>query len=136
MAMCLLFSNCAITEVDGIKIGHNLYDTQGYKENQALVRLIKQTLKRDEASFAQLIGYWCGGAAGCYDLGGVITQIIYKIGEDDFIHMTNHLSSDQKKALKGLIDVGLEYGDNRLYSTAGSTTIDVAFPKLALLLGN
>ncbi len=131
----LLFNSCLTTEVEGIEIGHNLYDTQGYTKNKKLAELIKLTINKDDTSLVQLIDYWCGGAAGCYDLGGVITQIIYKIGEDDFIIMVNKLSLDKKNNLKGLIDVGLEYCDNSKYSKMNTTTIDKAFPKLNVILG-
>jgi hypothetical protein len=130
----LFYSSCLTTEVEGIKIGHNLYDTQGFSQNKDLVALIKQTLKKNDKSLVQLIDYWCGGAAGCYDLGNVITQIIFKMGEDDFILMSNRLTLHQKNNLKALIDVGFEYGDNSNYGIVNKTTLDMAFPKLYLIL--
>lgn len=132
----IFFNSCIKTEVEGIKIGHNLYDTQGYTYNRELVGLIKQALNKDEKSIIQLMEFSCGGAAGCYDLGYVLVQIVYKIGEEDFITMTNKLTLDQKRNLKGFIDVGLEYGDNRIFDKTGSTTIDKVFPKLHIILGN
>ena len=132
----IIFSSCIKTEVEGIKIGHNLYDTRGYNTNKELVNLIKQSLKKDEKSLAKLINFWCGGGAGCYDLGIVITQIISKIGEDEFVIMTNKLSTDDKKMLVALIRAGLEYGDYNKDNKMDQTTIDKAFPKLNAILGN
>ncbi len=129
------FSSCIKTEVEGIEIGHNLYDTQGYSTNKELINLIKLSLKKDEKSLAKLINFWCGGGAGCYDLGFVITQIISKIGEDEFAIMTNKLSTDNKTMLVALIRAGLEYGDYNKDYKMDETTIDKAFPKLYAILG-
>ena len=131
----ITFSSCIKTEVEGIKIGHNLYDTRGYSTNKELVNLIKQSLKKDEKSLAKLINFWCGGGAGCYDLGIVITQIISKIGEDEFVIMTNKLSTDDKEMLVALIRAGLEYGDYNKDDKMDQTTIDKVFPKLYAILG-
>lgn len=131
----IIFSRCIKTEVEGIEIGHNLYDTQGYSKNKELINLIKQSLKKDEKSLAKLINFWCGGGAGCYDLGIVMTQIISKIGEDEFVIMTNKLSTDDKTMLVSLIGAGLEYGDNNRDNKMDETTIDKAFPKLYAILG-
>ena len=131
----ITFSSCIKTEVEGIKIGHNLYDTRGYSTNKELINLIKQSLKKDEKSLAKLINFWCGGGASCYDLGFVITQIISKVGEDEFAIMTNKLSTDDKTMLVALIGAGLEYGDNNKDNKMDETTIDKAFPKLNAILG-
>ena len=132
----ITFNGCIKNEVEGIKIGHNLYDTRGYSTNKELINLIKQSLKKDEKSLAKLINFWCGGGAGCYDLGFVITQIISKVGEDEFVIMTNKLSTDDKTMLVALIRAGLEYGDYNNDNKMDQTTIDKAFPKLYAILGN
>ncbi|MCC6724760.1 MAG: hypothetical protein IT258_09635 [Saprospiraceae bacterium] len=134
--MMLIFFSCIKTEVEGIKIGHDLYENFGYKENKALVTLIQGTIKKDERSLYKLIGYWCGGAAGCYDLGDVIVQIIFKIGEDDFMEMASKLPARQQHELKNLIEVGLEYGNFDYLKEIKTPTIEKIFPKLNELLGN
>ena len=131
----ITFSSCIKNEVEGIEIGHNLYDTQGYSTNKELINLIKQSVKKDENSLTKLINFWCGGGAGCYDLGFVITQIISKIGEDEFVIMTNKLSTDNKAMLVVLIGAGLEYGDNNKDNKMDDTTMDKVFPKLYSILG-
>ena len=100
-----------------------------------MINLIKQSVKKDEKSLAKLINFWCGGGAGCYDLGFVITQIISKIGEEEFVIMTNKLSTYNKTILVVLIRAGLEYGDNNKDNKMDETTIDKAFPKLYSILG-
>ena len=110
LLVLFLLIGCNKNEVEGIKIGNTLIENQTYSENQNLIKLIENVLLLDSNSLSALINFNCGEAAGCYDLGSVITQIIYKIGEERFMEMTNHLKESEKSLLKGFIEVGLEYG--------------------------
>jgi hypothetical protein len=58
-----------------------------------------------------LTEFWCGGGAGCYDLGFVTTQLVYRIGENDFMKMAEKLTEKQKNELRDLLSVGFEYGN-------------------------
>lgn len=120
--------SCKEKVVDGIEIGQDLYIGQSVKENKKLSELITQTLNKDSNALSELTEFWCGGGAGCYDLGFVITQIVYRIGETDFIKMAEKLTEKQKSSLKGFLDVGFEYGD---YENKKSET---EFPKLTKIL--
>ena len=126
----LTFFNCKTNEVKGIIINSTLYTDQTYTSNRELVGLIKQILKKDEKALISINDFQCVGAAGCYDLGFVVTQLIYKMGEEEFIKMIDKLSVQQKQGIKGLIEIGLEYGDNDKDNKMDETTIFKAFPQL------
>lgn len=120
--------SCKEKVVDGIEIGQGLYVGQSLEQNKKLSELITQTLNKDSNALSELTDFWCGGGAGCYDLGLVFTQIVYRIGETDFIKMAEKLTEKQKGSLKGFLDVGFEYGD---YENKKSET---EFPKLTKIL--
>jgi hypothetical protein len=114
-----------------VKIDHTLYENLNSNERRELKQLIKQTLKGDNESLTELINFDCGGAAGCYDLGFVLTQIINKLGESKFSEMLSRLSDKSAYELEGLISVGLEYGDNEQKGKIDKTKIELAFPNLS-----
>lgn len=132
IGQCL--TSCKEKKVDGIQIGYDLYENQTFSQNKELRQLINQVLSKDEKALAKLCYFECGGGAGCYDLGFVVTQIIYKIGENDFITMTQKLSGKETLALEGLIDAGLEYGDNDKDGKMDDKRIENEFKKLANLI--
>ena len=103
--------SCKEKVVDGIEIGHALYTNQSFEQNKKMSDLITQTLNKDSNGLSELTEFWCGGGAGCYDLGFVCTQLVYRVGESDFIQMTSALNEKQKRSLKVLLDVGFEYGN-------------------------
>ena len=106
----LLLTGCKQDNVNGIQIDDTLYTHQSYSENKEFCKLIKLTLDKDVSSLDSLIEWNCGGGAGCYDLGFVIVQIIYKMGESDFNKFCMNLDSNKKLRLVDLIMAGLEYG--------------------------
>lgn len=122
-----LFS-CKEKVVNGIEIGHTLYTNQSFEENKKLSELITQTLNKDPNGLSELTEFWCGGGAGCYDLGIITSEIVYKIGESEFIKIALELESKRKNSLKELLNAGLEYGyePNR--------KIEIEFPKLNKIL--
>ncbi len=130
----LTLTSCRQNEVDGIIIDHTLYENQSLSDNRALRQLIHQTLNRDEKALAKLNKFWCGGAAGCYDLGFIITQIIYRIGEKEFASMVKKLNKEETNSIEGLIMAGLEYGDNDKDGKMDDKTIENEFPELQKLL--
>jgi hypothetical protein len=126
------FSSCSDTViVDGVKVDHTLYENLTIAEQTALKDIIHATLKLDNNALTQLVGYECGGAAGCYDLGFVVTQIIYKVGETNFSRMLDGQTDKSVRELNDLIGVGLEYGDNNQDGRRDNTTIDHVFPTLS-----
>ena len=63
-----------------------------------------------------------------YDLGYVLTQIIYMIGEDEILKTINNLTNDEKAILISFINVGLEYGDNDYDNIQDNKRIEDEFP--------
>ena len=128
LLILISFIACNKSEVDGIKIGNTLIENQSYSENQKLIASIKGTIKQENKSLVSLLNISCDGAGG-YDLASVITQIIYKVGEDNFLNMTKSLTAEEKNLLKGFIEVGLEYG----YPIDGKNPnqkVEKEFPKI------
>lgn len=126
----LSLASCRHSKVEGIVIGFNLYENQSYSDNQELCQLIRQALSKDEKALAQLLNFWCGGGAGCYDLGFIVTQIIYRLGEKDFMTMVDKLDKMELSGLEGLIMTGLEYGDNDKDGKMDNKFFENEFPDL------
>ena len=126
--------SCDHAEVDGVFIDHTLYENLTIPKQIELKRLIRQTLNKDETALAKLNKFWCGGGAGCYELGFIVTQIIYRIGEDEFIKMVVKLDRKEYLGLEGLIAAGLEYGDNNKDEKMDNKKIETEFPKLNKIL--
>jgi len=127
-------TSCRQNEVDGIIIDHTLYENQSLSDNRELRQLIHQTLNKDEKALAKLNKFGCGDGAGCYDLGFIVTQIIYRIGEKDFSSMVEKLSKEETNSIEGLIMAGLEYGDNDKDGKMDNKRIENEFPELQKLL--
>lgn len=130
----LTFVSCKQNEVEGIFIDQTLYENQTYSKNKELRQLIKQTLNKDEKALVKLNDFWCGGGAGCYDLGFIVTQIVYRLGEKDFMLMVEKIEYKKIRGLEGLISAGLEYGDNDKDGKMDNKRIENEFPKLFELL--
>ncbi len=130
----LTLTSCRQNEVDGIRIDHTLYENQKLSDNRELRQLIHQTLNKDEKALSKLNKFWCGGGAGCYDLGFIITQIIYRIGEKEFASMVEKLKKEETNSIEGLIMAGLEYGDNDKDGKMDDKRIENEFPELQKLL--
>ena len=126
--------SCKQNEVEGILIDQTLYVNQTLSKNKELRQLIKQTLNKDEKALAKLNDFWCGGGAGCYDLGFVITQIIYRQGEQEFMTMVDKLNYNEIIGLEGLIMAGLEYGDNDRDGKMDNKKFENEFPELFQIL--
>ena len=130
----LTLVSCKQNEVGGIIIGNTLYENQSVSDNRKLRKLVCQTLNKDEKALSILNNFQCGGGAGCYDLGFIVTQIIYRLGEQEFINMVSKLNSEEYISLKSLIEVGLEYGDNDRDGKMDEKKIENEFPSLYKLL--
>lgn len=130
----LTLVSCKQNEVEGILIDQTLYVNQTLSENKELRQLIRQTLNKDEKALTKLTDFWCGGGAGCYDLGFIVTQIIYKLGEKDFMTMVDKLDNKEIRGLEGLIMAGLEYGDNDRDGKMDNKRFENEFPELFELL--
>jgi len=124
--------SCNPKEVDGIIIGNNLE----YKDNfeNKISDLIKLTLQKDQNALRKLKNYSCQGGASCYNLGYVITQIIYKLGEIEFISIIDNLDKKELFGIEGLIEVGLKYGDNNYDGKMDNRKFENEFPNLKKVL--
>jgi hypothetical protein len=132
----LTIISCDRSEVDGIIINHTIYENLSFSKQLELKKLVNKTLGGDEEALAALTKFECGGAAGCYDLGFIVTQIIYRIGENKFIIMVERLHKEKLLELEGLISVGLEYGDNNKDGKLDNKIFHVEFPKLYKVLND
>jgi hypothetical protein len=125
-----LIIGCKEKEIDGVLIGDTLLVHQELKENRELADAIKKVLNKDESGIYQIMSIDCGGGAGCYDLGFVVTQLIYKIGEEEFVNMINKADKEKIKGIGGLIRAGLEYGDNDKDGVMDNKRINEKFPMI------
>ena len=126
--LCLI--SCKQDNINGIEIGITLLEHQSLDDNKKLVTLIEGTLKGDYKALSQLNLFPCGGGEGCYDKGFIITQIIYKMGEDDFVKIVDKLAQDELIGMKDCIRAGLEYGDNDKDGKIDNKALEKEFPML------
>lgn len=126
----LVITSCDHSQVQGIVIDHTLYENLSISKQSELKTIVRETLSKNEKALSKLTNFWCGGGAGCYDLGFIMTQIIYKMGEQEFIKMVNKLNRNETNELSSLISAGLEYGDNDNDGKMDDKRFDTEFPKL------
>jgi hypothetical protein len=121
-----------IIKVDGISISPDLFInwSNSHQRRQTITNLIEESLKKDKKAFIELTEFDCGGGAGCYDLGSIIVQIIYRIGEQNAVEIFKDLDSDKACLLECRIGAGLEYGDNDYDDKMDNKLIEKEFPKL------
>lgn len=89
-------------------------------------KLLKESIKGNDSSIRQLALLKINDGVG-YDHGAVVVDLIEVIGEDKFINSLATINNEQKKWIKGSIQVGLEYGKNPNLQTQ---TFKEAFPKI------
>lgn len=126
----LVFISCKKENIQGIRIGKTLLENQSFSDNKKLDTIIRSTLKGDYDSLRMLNHFPCGDIAGCYDKGFLITQIIYKIGENNFIKMINKLNRKELYGIEDFINTGLEYGDNNNDGKMDNKIAEEEFPLL------
>lgn len=130
ISLFVILISCKNDNVEGIIIGDTLFVHQSVSENNRMNKLIKKSLNKDSIAIMELINFPNGGAASSYDLGYVITQIVYRIGEDEFIKLLSKTNNYGLNKLLGLVRVGLEYGDNDYDDEMDKKRIEIEFPKL------
>ena len=79
--------------MNGIILGSTLYENQTIANNRNLSNIINRCLNKESSAFLQLSDFWCGGGAGCYDLGYILTQVINRIGENEFINIVQNFTA-------------------------------------------
>ncbi len=126
----LILISCKQSNVEGIMINETLLVHQSFSENNELSYIIKECLNENPQAFVHLKNFNCGGGSGCYDLGYVLTQIIYKIGEENYLNALKTIDKNSQIQLSALICVGLEYGDNNYDGIQDNKNIKTEFPKI------
>jgi hypothetical protein len=132
--LILTIISCKKEKIDGIIIGDTLFVHQSVSENRKMVNLINHALKKDKNAIIEIINFPNGGAASSYDLGYVLTQIIYRIGESEFADILKKIPKSERNEIEGLIAVGLEYGDNDYDGKMDERRMETEFPKLTEIL--
>lgn len=132
IALFIMFSliSCLKNNINGIIISDTLLSNQSFQENKNLNKIINQCLNKEFNGFKKLLEYNCGEGTGCYNLGYILTQIIFRIGEDDYIKVISKLSKKDQINLNSFIKVGLEYGDNNYDEKMDNLRINDTFPKI------
>ena len=132
IALFIMFSliSCLKNNINGIIISDTLLSNQSFQENKNLNKIINQCLNKEFNGFKKLLEFNCGDGARCYDLGYILTQIIFRIVEDDYIKVISKLSKKDQINLNSFIKVGLEYGDNNYDEKMDNLRINDTFPKI------
>ena len=130
ISLLFIFISCKKDNIEDIEIGVTLLENQNFAENKELDTIIRTTLKGDYNSLRRLNHFPCGDGAGCYDKGFIITQIIYKIGENNFNKMVDNLDRKELYGIENYIKVGLEYGDNNKDGKMDNKIAEKEFPIL------
>ena len=132
--LTIILVSCKKEKVDGIIIGDTLFVHQSLSENRKMENLIYKALKKEKKAIVELKNFPNGGAASSYDLGYVLTQIIYRIGETNFADILREIPKSERNGFDGLIAVGLEYGDNDYDGKMDNKRMETEFPKLTEIL--
>lgn len=122
--------SCKSEDINGIIIGDTLLVHQSYSKNKELKSIIIKCLNSEPDGFKKLKDFDCGGGAGCYDLGYVLTQIVYRIGENEYLNSIKHLDILEQKQLSSLMRAGLEYGDNDYNKIQDNRKLESEFLKI------
>jgi hypothetical protein len=130
ISLLLFLISCKKENIEGVEIGKTLLENQNFAENKKLDTIIRTTLKGDFNSLRRLNHFPCGDGAGCYDKGFIITQIIYKIGENNFNKMVDNLDRKELYGIEDYIKAGLEYRDNNKDGKMDNKIAEKEFPIL------
>ena len=101
-----------------------------FTDDAHLTQLINQALTAEPQAWAQLIRYDCGGGSFCYDLGYILSQLVYRVGEEKMLVVVQHLNQLEKFLWADLLRAGLEYGDQNNDSVQDNRRIETEFPAL------
>jgi hypothetical protein len=130
ISLLLFLISCKKENIEGVEIGKTLLENQNFAENKKLDTIIRTTLKGNFNSLRRLNHFPCGDGAGCFDKGFIITQIIYKIGENNFNKMVDNLDRKELYGIEDYIKAGLEYGDNNKDGKMDNKIAEKEFPTL------
>lgn len=126
----LLFLYCDLGEkresTDGIEFGETWVFYNSSCANRKMQKAVRQTLDLNPEGLKALSVMECD-SAGCYDLGGVFTQIIYRVGDRQTAAMLPALNEREKKRFASLLPAGLEYSTANPKGN-GTKEVETEFP--------
>lgn len=126
----VILLSCSVKEYKGIKIPYSIYIRTDFLDRKVR-NVIKSALNSNPNTFKDYIKLSeTVDGESAYDLGFVLTQIINRIGEDEFLELTKNLNSNEKQLLRGFIEVGLEYGDNNYDGEMDDERIENIYEKI------
>ena len=125
------FACCGSKVINGIEVSELLL-IASKEQNIDYCKLLNEAIEGNNSSIRKLALLKFYDGAG-YDHGAVVVDLIELIGEDKFIYSLTTINDEQKKWIKGYIEVGLEYGNN---PNLQSQTFKEAFPKIYDFLRN
>ncbi len=121
------FLFCKKSEESGIKIGYVFTVEQNYLSNYIFRSDIRKAINQNENGLINLLEVSTDGESS-YEMGFIMSQIVYKIGEENFINMIKKLNSRQKSDIYSYIEVGLLYGDQNNDGEFDDKRIEKEFP--------
>lgn len=113
--------------IDGIQFGETWLLYNDSCRNKALQQAVRQSLALNPKGLKALSAIDCD-SAGCYDLGAVYTQVIYRAGDKHIAAMIPALDEREKKRFASLLPAGLEYGGLVNPKGNGTKQIETEFP--------
>lgn len=131
--LTILLLGCKESDVQGIYIGETLNAHLNYDKQTKLRTLIEGSIKKDSTSIENLINFKINGGASGYDLGFILSQIVYRIGEKEIVSLIQNLEFSTQMKFKSLVDVGLEYGDQNNDKIQDNSRLKIEFPILSKL---
>ena len=107
----LLYTLCLRDAALGVHIDGSTLDAVLNPVDSLRYRLlIRQSTAGDQAAMKKLVDFDCGGAAGCYDHGEVLVDVMRIMGDRSFSTAASSLDAKERQLLYFLILCGIEYG--------------------------
>ena len=130
LSLVTILLSCSVKEYEEIKIPYSIHIRTDFLDRK-IKNVIKSALNSKPNTFKDYIKLSDEvDGESAYDLGFVLTQIIDRIGEDEFLNLTKNLNSSEKQLLRSFIEVGLEYGDNNYDGKMDEERIENIYKKI------
>ncbi|WP_028102281.1 hypothetical protein [Pseudoduganella violaceinigra] len=97
--------------VEGVRVYETVLGTQSIIEQYRYHRALKSLVAElDIDALKYLLSADCGGAAGCYDHGTTLVEVLLKAGDRPFSALVFKLDKQESELLYSYFDAGYEYG--------------------------
>lgn len=111
LSILFVFNSCRNScEINGIKISELIK----VATDEPYCDLVKLSLENDVTALKKISRLNIRDGAG-YEHGYIMIQIIENIGEKKYTNAIKDFSTTEKKDIYSYLQVGLEYGGNKLY---------------------